>query len=270
MLIPMGLGLLYCRYLYQSFDDEDYQEFLGGGGARGAPAGFALGGCGPNVAGSVCGNFNKPRMALGGAKHRELPTSLVSLWQHSRDTGDGEKEGRGGSPKSVCEYLVEATLPAEAHTLGGAPAAVWTRVRLAAQPAGTGSLELELEYLAFNKTATRLPESIFVQFKPAVAAEPAPLGWSLEMFNDSSIALDPMDVMPTPNGSGGAPHTRCVSGVRWQADGGEDAPSMWLSSKDVPCVCTGTPTPFPTPRNEPPNMADGVSYNIYNNIWNTK
>ena len=110
-----------------------------------------------------------------------------------------------------------------------------------------------------------------MQFKPAVAAEPAPLGWSLEMFNDSSIVLDPMDVMPTRNGSGGAPHTRCVSGVRWQAvGGGEGAPSMWLSSKDVPCVCTGTPTPFPTPRNEPPDMADGVSYNIYNNIWNTK
>ena len=212
-------------------------------------------------------------MALGGAKHRELPTSLASLWQHSEqplprgDTDDGEEEGRGGSPESVCEYLVEATLPSEAHTLGGAPAAVWTKVRLAAQ--GT-SLELELEFLAFNKTATRLPESIFVQFKPAVVAEPAPLGWSLEMFNDSSIVLDPMDVMPTVNGSGGAPHTRCVSGVRWQAEGGKDAPSMWLSSKDVPCVCTGTPTPFPTPRNEPPNMADGVSYNIYNNIWNTK
>lgn len=49
-------------------------------------------------------------------------------------------------------------------------------------------------YLAFNKTSTRLPESIFVQFNPAVEAEAAPAGWGLEMFNDSSIILDPMDV----------------------------------------------------------------------------
>ena len=197
-------------------------------------------------------------MALGGARHRELAPTLASLWQQGVTTSDAD----GG----VCEYLVEATLPSEAHTLGGAPSAVWTKVRLAAHKS---LLELELEYLAFNKTATRLPESIFVQFKPAVVAEAAPLGWSLEMFNDSSLVLDPMDVMPSPEGSGGAPHTRCVSGVRWQAQGGKGAPSMWLSSKDVPCICTGTPTPFPTPRNEPPKMADGVSYNIYNNIWNT-
>jgi hypothetical protein len=280
------------QYLYQSFDDDDYQEFLSGKGVPGAPSGFGVN-CGPNSSNyALCGNFNKPRMALGGAKHRQLAPTLVSLWQSSANHG------------GKCLYLVEATLPDEAHILGGAPSAVWTKISLSSESKGK-ALGLELEYLAFSKTSTRLPESIFVQFKPAVEAEPAPAGWSLEsehrtpppllsslatdwlnigvpvcslhllpllslipaVFNDSSIILDPMDVMPSPHGSGGAPHTRCVSGVRWQgaaAAGGSSvqAPSMRLSSKDVPCVCTGTPTPFPTPRNEPPKMADGVSYNI--------
>jgi hypothetical protein len=206
-------------------------------------------------------------MALGGAKHRQLAPTLASLWQRNGNHNGGN-----------CAYLVEATLPDEAHTLGGAPSTVWTMVLLTAvasssddeshesnaaggTPMSKKSLRLELEYLASNKTTTRLPESIFVQFKPAVEPEPAPIGWSLEMFNDSSITLDPMDVMPSPHGSGGAPHTRCVSGVRWESSAG--GPSMRLSSKDVPCICTGTPTPFPTPRNEAPKMADGVSYNIY-------
>ena len=75
-------------------------------------------------------------------------------------------------------------------------------------------MELDLEYRILNKTATRLPESMFVQFSPAVEETK---NWRLEMFNDSSIALDPHDVLPKTEGaigSGGAPHTRCVSAVR--------------------------------------------------------
>ena len=57
-----------------------------------------------------------------------------------------------------------------------------------------------------------LPEALFVQFKPAVTSL---AGYRFEMFNQSDILLDPQDVMPSPGGSGGAPHTRCVSAVRW-------------------------------------------------------
>ena len=42
-----------------------------------------------------------------------------------------------------------------------------------------------------------------------------------------------------------------------------------MSSMDVPVVCTGMATPFPTPRTEPPDMSQGVHFNIFNNIWNT-
>ena len=48
-------------------------------------------------------------------------------------------------------YLIEATLPAEAHTLGGAPATVWTWVTLTPPTTHHNSSEnpqlgLDLEY----------------------------------------------------------------------------------------------------------------------------
>ena len=48
-------------------------------------------------------------MALGGAKHRELSPTLKGLWQKG------------------CNFLVEATLPDEAHTLAGAK--FWLKFR---------------------------------------------------------------------------------------------------------------------------------------------
>jgi len=180
-------------------------------------------------------------MALGGAKRRELSPTLKGLWQKG------------------CNFLVEATLPDEAHTLAGAPATVWTVVTMGF--AAGDELKLDFEFRQIAKTATRLPEALFVQFRPAVPSD----GWGLEMFNTSEIVLDPTDVMPSPGGSGGAPHTRCVSGVRWDGLAG----GLHLSSEDVPCIASGKPTPFPTPRNVAPDMSYGVSYNVYNNIWNT-
>ena len=53
--------------------------------------------------------------------------------------------------------------------------------------------------------------------------------------------------------------------MRWDGLAG----GLHLSSADVPCIASGKPTPFPTPRNVAPDMSYGVSYNVYNNIWNT-
>lgn len=183
------------KYIYQSFDDDDYQHFLSGSNV--VPAGFAKPACKPNNTSPICGNFNKPMMALGGAKHRELSPQVVEVWQDA------------GPDKSQCRFLVQGVLPQEAHTLAGAPLTVWTKMELTVV---TGMLLLEYEFLSFDKTPTRLPEALFVQFMPAV---PSTAGYRLEMFNQTDNLLNPTDVMPSPEGSGGAPHTRCISAVRW-------------------------------------------------------
>ena len=42
-----------------------------------------------------------------------------------------------------------------------------------------------------------------------------------------------------------------------------------MTSLDVPVLCTGKPSPFVTPRTQPPDMSLGVHWNIFQNIWNT-
>ena len=65
----------------------------------------------------------------------------------------------------------QATLPDEAHTLAGAPATVWTVVTMGF--AAGDELKLDFEFRQIAKTATRLPEALFVQFRPAVPSD----GW---------------------------------------------------------------------------------------------
>lgn len=134
------------------------------------------------------------------------------------------------------------------HTLAGAPETVWMLYDIASAAAsgsgGANGIQLDLEVRMFNKTATRLPESIFVVFRPAFASgmekqtandcrdnttargadnvnrekqkhlithvkclmaarqrrsgdhtSTLDHGWRLQMFNDSSISLDPTDVL---------------------------------------------------------------------------
>ena len=48
------------RYIYQSFDDTDYQEFLAGNRDDYSGPGFGRPSCTPNNTQAICGNFNKP------------------------------------------------------------------------------------------------------------------------------------------------------------------------------------------------------------------
>jgi hypothetical protein len=278
------------QFLYQTFNDDDYQRFLSG------PGGFGINcprGSEANI--GLCGNFNRANMTHANPQHREASPVTKSLWiRNSTEAGSS----RG------CMVAVEGAMDPVLHIDAGAPAIVWSMFAIEAdgiEADGIGAdgieadekrggiaggfeprgIVLELEVRMFNKTATRLPESIFVVFQPAVEPAPVPgkgCGWRLEMFNDSAITLDPTDVMVNGTGSGGAPHTRCISGVTYSggageadADGAADGSdgSFTLRSADVPCVSTGSPNPFPTPRDEPPDMAGGVSYNVLNNIWST-
>ena len=65
---------------------------------------------------------------------------------------------------------------------------------------------------------------------------------------------------------GGSPHLHGVEAASWQPQSG-GAAGFRLSSLDVPVLCTGAVTPFPTPRTAPPDMALGVHFNIFQNIW---
>ena len=272
------------QFLYQTFDASDYATFLGP-----APAGFGQHQCVDNGnMGSLCGNFNRPNMTDAGKPNKgEATAALAAVWQRNDTAG--------------CSFVVEALMEPSLHELAGAPSTVYALFQLRAERADSATsaaaaLSVEMELRLMNKTATRLPESLMVVFRPAfdyagsattstghsasdvIDDVPTQHGWGLQMFNESSITLDPTDVA-----QGGAPHTRCVSAVtrvgpRFSSpamhggNGGGSGSSngtFVLSSLDVPCLSAGEPSPFPTPRDGVPDMRQGVAFNVFNNIWNT-
>merc|ERR1712019_220651 len=96
-------------------------------------------------------------------------------------------------------------------------------------------------------------------------------GWTLHTLNAGHALSDVLGRKgKMADGSdwvfGGSPHLRGVEKVRWAGNTGQ----FVLSSLDVPIVCAGLMTPFPTPRLHAPSInQQGVHFNIFNNIWNT-
>lgn len=119
-------------------------------------------------------------------------------------------------------------------------------------------------------------------------------GWRLQTLGSTGIA--PTDVLGSGSGGsnyntstyGGSPHLRSAEAITWMKPGSRpNAPERGnvqhdtgdgiagsiagvnITSLDVPIICTGVATPFPSPRTGPPDMSQGVHFNIFNNIWNT-
>ena len=84
--------------------------------------------------------------------------------------------------------------------------------------------------------------------------------------------MDPVDVLGAVGESylestyGGSPHLRGVESAAWTGAKGQ---GFTLTSLDVPILCTGKASGFVTPRTQAPDMAEGVHWNIFQNIWNT-
>ena len=83
--------------------------------------------------------------------------------------------------------------------------------------------------------------------------------------------MDPTDTLGSLGASeaesvfGGSPHLRGVEAARWMGAAG----TLTFTSLDVPILCTGKASPFISPRTAPPDMAQGIHFNIVQNIWNT-
>eukprot|EP00730_Choanoeca_flexa_P005701 TRINITY_DN12004_c0_g2_i1.p1 TRINITY_DN12004_c0_g2~~TRINITY_DN12004_c0_g2_i1.p1 ORF type:complete len:799 (+),score=141.55 TRINITY_DN12004_c0_g2_i1:145-2397(+) len=225
-------------YRYQSFTNEDYNIYLQDFGIR-------VSGCEYHTHSPDdmrCGNFRKPNVSSANPKRRDIQPELQQLWQ--------KKDGS-------CSFITMATFPDEATTLAGAPERVWTSVSVQ-------QTKVTWAVISADKRPTRLPEALFFSFNPVVDVD----SWRLQVLGSS---MDPMDVHGapahgnTPPVYGGSPHLRAVERVN-VAKGDVN---VSIESLDVPLICTGPANPFPTPRTGPPDMTQGVHYNIFQNIWNT-
>jgi hypothetical protein len=267
---PLGL------YQYHTFDNEDYNEFLqdftvrvNGSEYRACPAHYIRGA--PDDLG--CRNFRKPNVSSAQPRHQVITPTLAKAWRAATSA-----ESHSSDDSDHCTIVMELTMDADAHRHAGAPSKLIVNLTV------TDSRRLSWSVYTVRKRATRLPEAGFFSFVPKPSSTD-PSGWRLQVLGQT---MDPTDVLAASsprdrNDSvyGGSPHLRGVDSVSWmmstnrssvvERDSGEspsgEQKKCDLSSLDVPIICTGLPTPFPTPRTAPPDMTQGVHFVLFNNIW---
>jgi hypothetical protein len=113
---------------------------------------------------------------------------------------------------------------------------------------------VELNFSWFKKRATRLPEALWLTFRPA-AANPA--GWIPEKSGESVSAFDVV--------RSGNRHMHALSrGFRYRDDRG----SFSVETLDAPVVALGVRSLLYF-SNSQPDLADGIHVNLFNNAWGT-
>ena len=218
LLAPDGrLG----SFRYQTFSTEDGKRFIsqynGAKAATGAEAGFAA--------------ALLPEHAASGM----WPARLLSLWTR-----------RG---PAHLEVLCAVTFDSRAHIDYGAPAQAFLHYTF---PDYSPSIRLTLQW--FKKTATRLPEALWLTFQPLA---PTPEGWHVEKMGRW---ISPLEVV-----SRGGRKLHAVAGeVRYR----DDARHISIRSLDAPLLAPGQPALMQFD-NQLPDLAGGMHFNLFNNQWTT-
>jgi hypothetical protein len=183
-------------------------------------------------------DFGKPNIERFGAESQEWAPSVVDLQVGEDERGhrilarlaiddpEALNSGRASFPKTM--YL-EMLLPKSEPMM-------------------------YLNFSWFQKPATRLPEALWLTFRPIA---PEPQGWALEK-SDQSVA--PLDVV-----SSGNRHMHALSkGFAYSDTKGKFA----VETIDAPVVTLGTKSPLPF-SNSQPDLSAGIHCNLFNNAWGT-
>jgi hypothetical protein len=138
--------------------------------------------------------------------------------------------------------------PSSVITDYGAPAAAWLNVTLPVADPSVISIEVTL----VNKTATRIPESLVVFFRPQVDNP------NQMQLNKLGQLIDPIDIVMN-----GSHHLHGLSTV-----GGVQYGDMAFQSLDTSVVSVGGTNLFPVPATKP-DLTAGFSFALFNNLWGT-
>ncbi|WIA20109.1 hypothetical protein OEZ85_005961 [Tetradesmus obliquus] len=148
---------------------------------------------------------------------------------------------------------LKLSFPDRLVQLAGAPAAAWLVLHA---PPDTPQLHVTLAWQ--NKTVTRLPEALWLRFRPGPGAVDEE-SWVMKKM-DSHIK--PQEIIV--NGS----HALHAVSQGVSVLSRDHSEQLHISTLDVSLVNLGRPNPFPNPC-DGPDMAHGVSFNIVNTIWGT-
>lgn len=106
----------------------------------------------------------------------------------------------------------------------------------------------------FGKPATRMPEAIWLTFRPSV---PNPNGWTMDKSGET---VSPLDVVVA-----GSRHLHAVSnGFGYRSEGR----SFRVETIDAPLIAVGERSPLNFSR-EQPDLANGMHVSLFNNAWGT-
>ncbi|MCL4247720.1 MAG: DUF5054 domain-containing protein [Anaerolineae bacterium] len=182
----------------------------------------------------------------------------VRVWAHPDNTKPGlhVEDHRCWQPSVRAIYqreasqslqvLIEASLPATSQRIG-APELLYFEYALR-----TDALSMTLRW--FDKPACRLPEAYWLNFNPRVSDDGT---WHIHKLGQT---IDPRDVV-----SRGARTLHSFdSGVSYSS------PHLQLEihSLDTALVAPGRPSLLDF-QNRLPDMAGGMHFNLYNNVWGT-
>jgi hypothetical protein len=188
--------------------------------------------------------YYKPNISCAGARQTVNVGETTSMW---RDRSQ------------PCSFLARMKLDPQLHELAGAPQEAYLNFTFTERSSG-GGVNIAMELQLFNKTATRLPESMFFSFKPGVPGD-----WTVHKL---ASRISPLDVIQ--NGSQ-FQHGQS-NGVEFE---GADI-AVHLQSHDVAIVSPDTPLPhaFPADKNlgmSPLQASDisGFSFQLSGNNYNT-
>lgn len=180
-------------------------------------------------------DFTKPGIDTAAPEQRIFFPTLV--WSGHRSSEDQDT------------FLLLLEMPDEGWQEYGAPRQVSIEIVFHQR-----SPEVEYCLQWFGKPACRLPEAVWFSFIPKVAQ---PKSWQMDKLGEW---VSPLEVIRDGNR-----HLHAVGqGLRYQAPG----QTLWIDTLDAPLVAPGKPSMLNF-TNRQPNLAHGLHFNLYNNLWGT-
>jgi len=180
-------------------------------------------------------DFTKPGL--------ELVTSVSRFWQPQ------VKESFTKQSQGMNRFLFHLTADPRSNLEYGCPRDFWLQFTFNSSQPG---IQVELQW--FHKPACRLPEAVWLSFIPSLTGTE---NWQIEKLG---AELFPLNVVPFGNR-----HLH-ASGkhILWR----NQANSLKITSLDAPLVAPGKPSLLDFNNNQP-QIADGMHFNLYNNLWGT-
>jgi uncharacterized protein DUF5054 len=211
-------------FSYQTFSKADYDRFLESyvtSKADWAPQ-----------------DFGKPNIEHFGAQSRGWEPKLIQCWSGKTARGD----------RVLAQLAIDDSGAAQSG-LAAWPARMFVELVLPrADPV------LEINFYCFDKIANRLPEAMWLTFRPEA---PQTGGW---MLDKSDCQVSPLNVV-----RGGNRHMHSLGrGLTYRDKLG----SLSIESLDAPVVALGEKSPIYFSYDQP-DLSQGVHFSLYNNGWGT-